>query len=103
MFILQGKHSIYTCKGFLELSIEKRIQEVKATKLCLNCLKERHLVFQCKAGKCKECHKKHNTLLHVAYRHQSAESDDAAQDVSTIVSNYNSNVEHVLLSTAIIY
>lgn len=46
------------------MSVHDRFNEVKSHKLCLNCLKSNHPVFKCFAAKCKQCNKKHHTLLH---------------------------------------
>ncbi|XP_018373979.1 PREDICTED: uncharacterized protein LOC108768150 [Trachymyrmex cornetzi] len=60
----KGEHWIYQCKGFKELSISDRLSRVKALKLCLNCLKDKHIARECTAGNCKRCSKRHSSLLH---------------------------------------
>jgi len=84
-YLCQGHHLIYSCKQFLELSVEDQIREVKRLKLCLNCLKNDHFLRKCKSGSCQECGERHNTLCHVVRRIPgpvSAESDKGASDHS---------------------
>lgn len=38
--------------------------QVKKLKLCVNCLRNNHFSKDCKAGGCKKCSGRHNTLLH---------------------------------------
>lgn len=60
-----GDHSIYRCKDFLALTIARRISEIRARKLCANCLRSTtHVANKCTSGSCKTCKAKHNTLLH---------------------------------------
>ncbi|XP_036143903.1 uncharacterized protein LOC118645955 [Monomorium pharaonis] len=43
---------------------QDRLKQVKALRLCLNCLKGKHMAKDCYAGGCKKCAKRHSTLLH---------------------------------------
>lgn len=61
--ICKHKHAIYQCFKFKSLPIEKRIEQVKSLKLCLNCLRK-HGGTACKSGPCTICSERHNTLLH---------------------------------------
>ncbi|XP_048518882.1 uncharacterized protein LOC125504899, partial [Dendroctonus ponderosae] len=58
------EHTVYNCKAFLELNVNKRISEAKRGKWCLNCLRTNHRTEQCRSSPCRKCSKKHNTLLH---------------------------------------
>ncbi|XP_043258045.1 uncharacterized protein LOC122400588 [Colletes gigas] len=62
--VCQGGHPIYMCTKFLQLSVRDRLNTVKRTKLCLNCLRPNHTVINCRLGNCRKCDKKHHTLLH---------------------------------------
>ncbi|KAF2889652.1 hypothetical protein ILUMI_16521, partial [Ignelater luminosus] len=55
-------HKIYTCKEFLQLSIDDRIAKVSELNLCKNCLCPGHESAGCKAR--SFCKQKHNKLLH---------------------------------------
>ena len=48
-----------------KLSREKREEFVKENRLCFNCLREGHSSRYCTLTiRCKECNKRHNTVLH---------------------------------------
>lgn len=57
-------HHVSNCPKFIGLSVVGRRQEIKRTNLCWNCLRLGHRVSQCTSSSCRECGKKHNTLLH---------------------------------------
>ncbi|XP_018360396.1 PREDICTED: uncharacterized protein LOC108759449 [Trachymyrmex cornetzi] len=112
----KGEHWIYQCKGFKELSISDRLSRVKALKLCLNCLKDKHIARECTAGNCKRCSKRHSSLLHddkystKEDREQkdnikSNQQEDVSQD-NTICTYAQSNKKvrstQVLLATAVV-
>lgn len=63
--ICQADHPIYSCELFKKLTPEDRVTLAQKRSLCLNCLKKGHITPQCTSGVCKECGKKHHTLLHV--------------------------------------
>lgn len=74
----KGNHPIYFCEAFLQLSVENRVQTVKKARLCSNCLRSTsHQAKSCTSGSCRKCHKKHNTLIHVA-----KSADDSIQSNS---------------------
>lgn len=59
-------YAIYRCTEYLKLGVEKRLQEARLHKLCLNCLRtSAHIAKQCISGSCRKCSKRHNTLLHI--------------------------------------
>lgn len=58
-------HKIYSCKKFLDMSIPERINYIKRSQRCYNCLTTYHLTKNCDRGNCKKCNKKHATLLHL--------------------------------------
>ena len=58
-------HPIYFCPEFKNMDVGKRYDLVKEERLCLNCLGANHSVASCGSKySCRECHKKHNSLLH---------------------------------------
>ncbi|XP_060861782.1 uncharacterized protein LOC132938783 [Metopolophium dirhodum] len=60
-----GLHRIYACDKFKDLSINDRLNIIRDTHLCFNCLSAYHTTKTCKSnGSCGECGLKHNTLLH---------------------------------------
>jgi Putative peptidase (DUF1758). len=92
-------HMIYNCEQFLKLAIPERIQRIKDLKLCNNCLCFGHRYNDCKGGKCKKCHQKHSTLLHLDKQHTPPQTSDQVSEV-TLTSNINNH--SVLLSTVCI-
>ncbi|XP_071579334.1 uncharacterized protein [Temnothorax nylanderi] len=110
--LCKGDHPIFLC-GKLGFSVDKRFQEIKALKLCLNCLKSTdHRAKNCNAGSCKKCSKRHNTLLQMESTPQAKEIEAKSTDVvdsvqSTSLTSVNHATrlsgQHVLLSTAIIH
>ncbi|CAK9799145.1 hypothetical protein ANTPLA_LOCUS1910 [Anthophora plagiata] len=100
--ICKGKHFIQACDQFLKLDTRSRLQEVKKAKLCVNCFRSGHKIFQCKYGNCRQCNKKHNTLLHfeeISTEQAVASKDDepTSSNAVTLLSYENSEI---LLSTA---
>lgn len=65
LFCKKSEHKIHHCPAFLNLSLQSRIKEVKALKICINCLREGHALDACAFGTCRLCTKKHNILLHL--------------------------------------
>lgn len=91
------------------MNIRDRINAIKQSKLCINCLKEGYQANSCSFGSCKKCNKKYNTLLHLdnqrnvdteAKKVQSAQEETNNSDASTCLHNTTNSV--VLLSTAVI-
>jgi hypothetical protein len=69
--LCQGNHmhgNLYACEDFLKLSIKDRFKYVIEKNLCSNCLRRGHIfnciIKDCWYGGCKQCNKKHNSLLH---------------------------------------
>jgi len=73
--ICNENHAIYRCSKFLQLSPTERLALAKEKQLCFNCLRTGHSVVDCNRSSCRECSKKHNTLLH------GAENDESTQNV----------------------
>lgn len=98
-------HKIYNCPKFLELSVNARINHVKTSRLCTNCLHSGHFSAQCKYGFCKKCKAKHHTTLHM--EREVDQSDESEKSISVqpkqqaSFSNYT-NFGQTVLSTAII-
>ena len=58
----KGSHTIFKCPSFGALTVQQRWDFVRATKLCVNCLRSHG--DKCGFGHCKRCDRHHNTLLH---------------------------------------
>lgn len=86
----KGKHHIFQCSSFLKLLIEDRNKEVRAKRLCLNCLRSTsHQAKDCRSSTCQVCNKKHNTLLHIRDKSQ---KDTESTSQSQQTSNSNATV-----------
>lgn len=58
-------HALYTCITFLNMSVKDRMKVVTDKGLCWNCLRAGHTLNDCIFGPCKQCQRKHNSLLHL--------------------------------------
>ena len=60
-------HRLYQCEKFKGKPVAERRTDVKDLKLCFNCLSNLHTVKDCRSKvSCKECRRRHHTLLHDA-------------------------------------
>jgi hypothetical protein len=85
----------------LSLSVEQRLNTVKQHKLCENCLRATHKTESCNSGNCRQCHKRHNSLLHLT--ENSNQPQELAATSSIVASNsVNMFNKLILLSTALI-
>lgn len=65
--LCQERHYIGSCAKFRQLSNEARRAEVGRLRLCFNCL-GKHNVNACQiTTRCKECDRKHHTMIHVGW------------------------------------
>ena len=63
--LCKGKHSLITCKDFLEKSVKERQHLCMSKGLCFSCLSPRHTARHCKRKiQCELCKKPHATFLH---------------------------------------
>ncbi|VDI18657.1 Hypothetical predicted protein [Mytilus galloprovincialis] len=105
----QGVHAPLACKTVTEIEARKRI--VKEKQACFNCLGN-HRVADCKSDKtCKNCNKRHHTILvfvqrmkHTLYT-KSKDSSTSKPDTDAAVASMHSSTSsvrsQVLLKTAI--
>ena len=63
--LCKGRHSLVTCKNFLEKTVKERQDLCMSKGLCFSCLCPRHTARQCKRKTlCELCKKPHATVLH---------------------------------------
>lgn len=106
----KGKHYIFQCSSFLKLSSEDRNKEIRAKRMCLNCLRSTsHQAKDCRSSTCQTCNKKHNTLLHIQDKHQrdteSTSQPQQSDNSSTTILNHHVTQDkyyQVALSTAVV-
>ncbi|XP_066592933.1 uncharacterized protein [Prorops nasuta] len=80
--VCKDQHLLYQCPEFLKMTVPNRIDSVKRAKLCINCLR-RH-TGQCMRSKCKQCHKKHNTLLHLNKEELKSQGNSAVDKTNSL-------------------
>ena len=62
-----NRHQTNECSKLKEMTLEKRLTELKRKGMCFRCLEGGHLARECDKSatvKCKECGGRHQTLLH---------------------------------------
>lgn len=109
--ICKKDHLIYTCQDFLCLDVKDRMAKARELKLCINCLKERHHVKDCRSiGGCRKCRGRHNTLLHEENSIKDANNTGietaaavAPKEKEAPATSLSAFTKNVLLSTAQIY
>ena len=58
-------HYVFSCRQFLDMSVQQRKVHVQSSSHCSNCLRPGHTLQDCKCGfRCRLCKGEHNTLLH---------------------------------------
>ena len=100
--LCSGQHQLYSCDQFLNMSAPERYNFVKKTSLCHNCLLANHKTIECRRGKCRKCHRRHNTLLHFN-QEKSTEIETSPQKITTsLVSLQSRTPSQVILGIAVI-
>ncbi|XP_062541979.1 uncharacterized protein LOC134209977 [Armigeres subalbatus] len=73
-------HFLGRCDKFLNSTLKERLQFVNGKRLCSNCLKSGHWVRDCNSKfNCRDCGKKHNTLIHPGFPLSSSGSGNNQQ------------------------
>ena len=106
-FICEKNHNIFNCADFLKLTPQERLQHIKSLNRCSNCFRQNHFTKDCTIFGCKQCNKKHHTLLHIDVKASSnAITDQLVNDITDPgegTSHCNLAVSNnILLSTAVI-
>jgi len=63
--LCQGSHSLFKCDKFLRMEVKQRLNYAKQSRLCFKCLQPYVKNHTCSNQVCRQCHKKHHTLLHI--------------------------------------
>ena len=78
-------HKIWKCQRFSKNSLQDRVLVVKQKRLCYNCLAQGHKLNGCPSKvRCRECHKKHHTLLHSSLDPGATSSNITSDNPETI-------------------
>jgi len=107
--VCSAAHLIHQCPEFRAMSTNDRVAAVRKASLCVNCFKSDHWTKNCKSKfSCKQCNKRHNTLLHFQ-RNQPSSHQPTSQEASTSeieqgrsMQSYHCSFSHVLLKTALV-
>ncbi|XP_073848937.1 uncharacterized protein [Musca autumnalis] len=68
--VCNRRHLISTCKEFLAMTVQERIEVIEAHRDCTRCLAKWHEAKECHSKKsCVKCRGRHNTLLHSESEH----------------------------------
>lgn len=86
--LCKASHAIFECNDFLRLGVQERISQARRLHLCLNCLKGNHKTRDCTSRLCQTCNKKHNTLLHIQFNHN---TNTPNQTNTNAISHHNNN------------
>ncbi|XP_029166945.1 uncharacterized protein LOC114937597 [Nylanderia fulva] len=63
--VCKGNHLLYQCSTFLNQTPSQRFDFIRKNNRCLNCFSSKHNMKECTSSRvCKQCHKRHHTLLH---------------------------------------
>ena len=65
----EDKHRIFNCGKFKGLGVKERAELIKVKGLCFNCLRPVHRSDSFEGSSCRQCGRKHHTLLHQEYAH----------------------------------
>ncbi|XP_055589279.1 uncharacterized protein LOC129741566 [Uranotaenia lowii] len=88
VFCGNSYHPASTCSKFRAMSVPQRFGVVKMKRLCINCLGSGHFIDRCSRGPCRECNRKHHSMLHNSFSSQSSVS----QNQSTVNSQSYRNI-----------
>ena len=73
-----GSHRLFKCDKFIKMQPRQRLNYVKQSGLCFNCLQQFTRNHTCSKQLCRQCHKRHHTLLHIDRQYQSIDEKGSA-------------------------
>ena len=93
-------HKIFKCGKFKKLSVRERAELIKFGKLCFNCLRPGHRSEDCDGSECKQCGRKHHTLLHRDNTHNRNTNQQTTSGTTSTQTN-DKKKNNALTTTAI--
>ena len=69
--LCNGPRRLFKCDKFLKMQAKQRLNHAKQSELCFNCLQQFTRNHTCSKQVCRQCHKRHHTLLHIDRQIQS--------------------------------
>lgn len=84
-------HPLFKCSSFLKLNPQDRYSFVKQHALCVNCLRGKHRVSDCKSNNvCNNCRLRHHSLLHFTKKTEKYSSDKILSQIHNITASSDS-------------
>ncbi|XP_076382761.1 uncharacterized protein LOC143260621 [Megalopta genalis] len=104
----KANHAIYNCEKFKNSDLNTKTKIVQEARLCFNCLSSGHRVRACTRSHCKQCGRKHHSLLHNsefkrAEEGYAATGESDSREPPVLTANVANTIGHAVLSTAIVY
>ncbi|XP_076383559.1 uncharacterized protein LOC143260822 [Megalopta genalis] len=104
----KANHAIYNCEKFKNSDLNTITKIVQEARLCFNCLSSGHRVRACTRSHCKQCGRKHHSLLHNpefkrAEEGYAATGESDSREPPVLTANVANTIGHAVLSTAIVY
>ena len=65
-----GSHRLFKCDTFLKIQAKQCFNHAKQSGLCFNCLQPFTRNHTCSKQVCRQCHKRHHTLLRIDRQNQ---------------------------------
>ena len=95
-----GQHLLIDCATFRAKSPMERLKIIQFHRLCLNCFSRAHIAIACPSSKsCRQCQRKHHSMLHLEDTTNSASSNDpqsggssSTGEMATSSPKFSSNV-----------
>jgi len=112
--LCNGSHRHFKCDTFLKMQARQRFNHAKQSGLCFNCLQPFTRNHGCSKQVCRQCHKRHHTLLHIDRQNQSINDKgsvtngpadargSSTAEVNTYCSFKGKPRNQILLATAIV-
>jgi len=112
--LCNGSHRLFKCYKVLKMQAKQRFNHAKQSGLCFNCLQTFTRNHTCSKEVCRQCHKRHHTMLHIDRQNQSIKDKESATngpgDVrSSSTAEFNTNYSfkikprnQILLAKAIV-
>ena len=108
-------HRLFKCDRFIKMQPKQCLNCAKQLKFCFNCLQLFTKAHTCSKQLCRQCHKRHHTLLHIDKQNQTTNGKGSTTnnnhsanakgtttaEVNTYCSLKNKPRNHILLATAI--
>jgi len=69
--LCNGSYRLFKCDKFLKMQAKQRLNHAKQSELCFNCLQPFTRNHTCSKQVCRQCHKRHHTLLHIDRQNES--------------------------------